>query len=206
MSDRKTPTIGALGIYTLRAPFTIDGNAVYECDSILSFKEAEVEQAHNVLNDFYLANGLSEAIYLSDRDAEVHIVVLKASGKPTIYVPDSYIDSYPNEGVVPYNHVILSISLGALPDQFSLDQVKADISNIVRERLNVNHEVAVHLAPATGAVTQSDHNVAETHRLSGVSDVVTDYEKLRESQSKVRVLTDSVLAYNQLLKDKNIIS
>ena len=127
---RMTPPLLTKGRYTLVNPFVAEDTVLYTCTALRTFAECEVA-GENVLQDVYLKHNLTEREYNRDLDAGALLVTLMSETQPPIFVPDTYIESYPNLSDVVYNHVVLTVSLGSVPDFLNFDFLKAQMAALV---------------------------------------------------------------------------
>jgi len=160
------PIIDALGTYTAKAPFIIEDGAIYISKAIEDFT-ALADRGIDVYSQYYQPNGLSEAQYAEDSTLGVKIVTLySTTGHPTLYIPTSYILSFPSKSLVPYTDLVMSVSLGLIPDAVSLTLLESEIDQAVQDRLGVEPKIELHRLPLTGGVDYNTHVRLETLRAS----------------------------------------
>lgn len=162
-----TPPLLTKGRYTLITPFTALPTTLYTCAAIRTMQECQIH-GEDVLNDIYIKAGLTKADYDRDSKAGAKIVTLLSDEATPIYVPDSYIESYPNYDAVPYSHTVLSIDLGALPDYVSLANLQLEISALTSDVVGKESKVTVHRGASTGLVTPVQHETAEVARVAAI--------------------------------------
>ena len=203
--QRRTPPLYTRGRYELKMPWQVSTAVIYTCTAIRSFTDME-ERGINVLEEIYKEKELDESDYLVDKDADVAIVTLESDQEDTVYVPDSYIITFPNMGVVDYMHTIVSVNFGAIPENISLDFTMQQMANHATEIIGVEPDVEVHRAPSVGVVTPEEHEVAEANRLSKIEMQETDHAqaiRLRQERDK---LQDQVDGLEQIIKDHGLLS
>lgn len=189
--SRMTPQIGATGIYELKTPWTTEFNVIYTCEAIRSFNDCYL-QGLDVYSSLYVTNSLDEATYQADVQANVHIVTLTSKLYPTIYVPDSYILSYPDSGYAPYRHIVISATLGLISDQQDLSFLQTQISNLISDLVGVDVPVNINEAPTLSALTEQEIERLETNRLNAIATRDTDYGKLKRAENTIATLQDKV--------------
>jgi hypothetical protein len=188
---RVTPFIGARGAYTLKPPWEALADTVYTCTGLVSFT-ALLEKGTDVLNEVYVPNGLGEVEYSADLAAGAYIVVLASETAPTLYVPDTYVVSYPDTGLVKYSHIVASASLGALPDELDLSFLQEQLSSTIEGVLGIETEVSIHKAPTTKTITPSQHQTLEAARRAQITLSETDRAKAVKASEEVVRLTEHV--------------
>lgn len=201
---KMTPPLLTKGRYTLIQPFTTDAAVLYTCASLRTFKECEVAGL-DVLNEVYIENGLVASDYQRDYKAGALLVTLMSNTESPIFVPDTYIESYPNLGEVTYNHIILAISLGAIPDFLNLTFLQSQIQAITSDVIGITSEVKLVRADSFGVITPEEHEAMEVARLAAIRLRTTDRAKSIDLQRKCSRLEEQNLILVKLLQDNNII-
>lgn len=179
-----TPPINASGIYTAYAPFTLPLNIVYRCDAIRTFKEL-IKKGINVYTTYYEPHGLSEAVYQADYDLNASIVTLVDGAGGFLYIPNTYIESYPGDAGVTYNRKVLVIELGMLPTQMDVDYIFPLVEDLVHKNLGVANNASVVTAPYTGVITHDQHVTLEAARLVAIRNYKTIQEQLVETKKQL---------------------
>ena len=200
------PSIYARGVYVLNSPWSADSDTIYSCQSIRSFEELH-ERNIDPFEAFYQPKGLSQSDFQQDADAAATIVTLiSEDGTEVIYVPDTYIASFPDTGNIPYHHVILSVDLGGLPETLGLDLIKQQIATTAIEVIGAEAEVNTHIAPTTGTVTNDEHLTLEAARLANIETTRTDRQKYLEQREYSDALEKRIETLETILKENNLIS
>lgn len=158
------------GLFKLRAPFKTTPNTIYTIEAARTFDEIEVAN-EDVMALVYTPVGLTEKEYQADKAALTTIYTLLSDDEPPIYVPGTYIEEYPDDSGIRYEHVILCASLGALPNTLKneLTQLMNEIGELCSD-LTGAEEVKVELAtaPTSSAITVEQHRVAEQNRMARI--------------------------------------
>lgn len=205
---RRTPPIYTSGKYELRLPWVVQDDTVYICNAVRSFPDL-YERNIDVLNEVYIANGLTKTEFDADAAEQATIVTLVSKTGEIIYVPDTYIISYPNMANIVYNRVIVSIDLGTLPDYKDLSALTTMLSSQAAEAIGVVPDVVVHVAQTADYISSSQHDSLETARdaviaATGVTPN-TDKARLKLSELKVNELETKVASYEQIVIDAGIV-
>lgn len=199
-----TPPLLTRGRYTLIAPFTTLPTVLYKCEAIRTFLECQVSGL-DVLNNVYILAGLTSVEYNRDLKAGTKVVTLLSDTETPIYVPDSYIESYPNFDAVNYSHIVGSFDLGALPDFLSLVNLKLEIAALVSDLVGKEPTVTIHRAGSTGLVTPAQHEIAEVARVAAISRRTTHRAENIKLRAQVTTLEEQNVILTQLLKDNGIL-
>ena len=199
----RTPPLHRAGRYTLRAPWAADDSIVFSCMALRSFSDCE-KLGVDVYKTYYQPMGLSTTVYNNDKAANAHIVTLM-SETSVIYVPDSYIESYPSMTEYTYQNVVLSISLGAVPDYIDTTFLNQQLATVVSDVIGIMPTVNVHVSPSTGTVSADQHEIAEAARAAAIKTRQTDYAKLLIAQGTITTLQTKVTALTKLCTDNSLL-
>lgn len=200
----KTPALHAAGLYQLRLPWTIPANVVYECIAVRSFRDY-VQKGEDVYTTYYQPMGLTLAQYEADRALGANLVTLASASNPTIYVPDTYIEAYPFLGDIKYSHVVLSVSLGVVPDKMDLTFVRSQVAAVVSDTIGVVPTVNVNVAPSTGLITQAQHQILETARNAAITNRKTDRARIIELQVLVDAQQQRIAGLEEIIIDAGLL-
>lgn len=200
----KTPPLHAKGVYQLLTPWTIPAGVIYECIAIRDFTDY-LESGQQVLDSIYTPKGLVLADYLADKALGANIITLASPTHPTIHVPDTYIQAYPLLDSVAYDIVVLSVSLGAIPQSLPLTFLKDQIAGVVSDVIGVEATVNVNVAPSSGVVSADQHAAAETVREAAITNRTTDRAKLIALQAQFAAALDQIAGLEQIIIDAGLL-
>lgn len=200
------PPIGTKGLYVLEAPFDgqLELTELYECGAIRYFEDIE-NNGRSVYDLYYKPFGLTETICENDRQTGQVIVTLLSIKYPPVYVPSSYIRSFPDLSSKPYNQVIMTLSLGALPDDVIVEPAATAAANAVSDVIGVKPEIHWGLMPLSGAVTPEQHETREAARQGAILNRDTDYSRVKTLQDQVSMLSQRNKILEQIIKDNNLL-
>lgn len=179
---RVTPPPGSTGLFQLRAPFSINPNIVYHVSALRGFDEL-IARGTDPMALVYTPAGAGDTLYQSDVAAGAMIVALSSDTQPTYYVPDTYIDSYPNMAVVPHSWLVATCSLGMLPDTMDTTGIAQAIKQAISDFTGVESTVTITAAPTTDAVTQTQYVQLVAARQAAIKYRSTAYAEKLQLQS-----------------------
>lgn len=198
-----TPNIYATGKWQLKEPFSVPEDATFTCNSIRSFEELEIKNI-NIFEQYYEPFGLDESTYLADKAIYASIVTLSSRDHPTYYVPDTYILSYPDATPIPYNHMVLSISLGAIPDTLALDDIKNKIQQIVLSDLGNESVVKEHMSSDRPEyISVQDHAIIEAARMQLLESNNSLYTQVKQKDDRIQELSEQVALLQEYINQSN---
>lgn len=201
------PDIGVNGVFSLKEPFNnlLIKDIGYTCTAVRQLTDI-IKAGGDPQALYYTPYNLDSTIYNADVKNNVCIVSLQSSkGGDTVYVPSSYVLSFPKTGGIPYTVTGLGISLGAIPDGLDLTYLKSRIQTVVKDTLGLVSDVEIKTLALseTTLVNQDSHNALETARKNNIADTQTDYSKLlavtkkyQEAVKKIRELENFIISKN----------
>ena len=201
---RRTPPLATRGIYQLRQPWEVPSSKVYTCYAIRSFQDI-YELGEDVYKRYYQPYGVGLSEFEADAEAKAAIVTLISDDHDLVYVPDTYIQAYPEMGVVDYQRVVLSVDFGMLPDFLSLDHIRDQIATVGTEIIGKAPEVGEHVAPVSGAVTPEEHQTLEASRLANIQFRSTDHALYLEQRRLNEALIEKVKTLEQIVIDNGLL-
>lgn len=202
----RTPPIYATGIWRVDDPFVLEPDTIYVCKAVRSLEDIEA-RGIDPFTTFYEPHGLSRDAYDNDVLNMASIVTLMSSTAATLYIPDTYITSFPDTTTMPYSHVVLSVSLGAVPDTLALSDAKQKIEDIVLSSLGITANVREHvsgvLAEGMDVVT---HQSLENQRLVRIENNQSSHAQLQQKNNENLALRQRIQALESVLIDQGIVS
>lgn len=199
-SVRNTPPLHAKGVYTLLAPWVASGDGVYECIALRSFADF-VDRGQDVYQKFYAPKGLDRATYEADKALGAHIVTLQSATSAIIFIPDTYIDTFPDLTGVAYKRIVLSVLLGPLPDDVDLTFTKTSIGDAVSDITGVAATVTEHVAPYAGVVTADQHATLEAARQAAINNRTIDRATVLQQQEVIDAQAQRITDLESIVMD-----
>jgi len=176
------PPIGTAGLYHLDAPFAtlLIADLPYTCIGVRKLSDI-LAAGGNPLKDYYQSNSLTVDKFNEDYANDVCILSLQCSNGALLYVPTSFVLSYPDIGGVPYSTLALAISIGIVPDTLNLSYLQSKIVDDVRDIVGIDAVVnVVAISPPT-LLSYDDSKAIEAARVAKITTTVTDYSKYLET-------------------------
>jgi hypothetical protein len=184
------PTVGSSGVIKLKDPFTglCAENVPYE---VTGLQTLQASSAGNVdpYALYYEPFEISRERFAEDVADKVCIVSLRSSDGETVYVPNSYLESLPVATGVPYGTMLVTVNLGALPQDLSLQYFMTKLAEMARDLMGVqNAPVRAMLASTLTSLSLEDAAAIEGARKAIMENVVTDAAKLRVAEEALFAL------------------
>lgn len=198
------PPIGSRGRFTAAAPFTVNPGVVYQCTALRRFSDIEKQQLR-VEETFYAPFGLGATEVSRDRSQGVYIVTLEADDRAPLYIPTSYITSYPDGAYRTYHRMVVSAEIGPVPDYMDLTFLKAQLAALVSDTTGVEPTVALGIAPMSTTVTPEEHELREIARVNAIKHRTTDYARFLAEREKNQRLEARVRMLEDILRQHDVI-
>lgn len=203
--SRRTPPIDTRGIYELKDPFHASADKVYICHAIRTFKDLR-EQFLDPYELYYEPNGIERSKFEDDRDEGAVIVTLiDEDGEEVIYVPDTYILSFPDMGEIKYQRIVVSVDFGALPEYIPFAHVEEQIGSVAKDVIGVEPNVETHIAPTSNLITPEEHQSLEASRRANISNANTIYALYLEKSRQLDQAQNKLSTLEQILINEGII-
>lgn len=195
---RVTPPMYAKGLFQLRDPFAATPTVQYTVSAIRTFEEIRAK-GDDPLALVYLPRQLTAVEYQADVAAGAAVITLLSATEKPLYVPDTYILSYPNMGAVPYSWLVASASLGMLPDSYDTNLLAEKIKGVISDFIGVESTVNIGRAPTTSAVTDDEHVQLTAARQAAIKNRSTDYASVAQLQQVVASQTERIQQLEALI-------
>lgn len=187
---RLTPPLGIRGLFSLRLPFLATGTVIYRVGAEQTFEDM-IKRGLDPMKVVYEPVGLSTVDYANDQAVGAAIITLLSDTEMPKYVPDTYIDSYPNMGVVAHSRVVMAADLGMLPDTYDLTRAQQAYAKAISDDIGVQPTIVLCVAPVADAITQEQYVQGVNARNAAIKNRTTDYALLLQARDQVAALTQS---------------
>lgn len=196
-----TPEIGAAGKYKYKAPFDTLGNnqTEFTCISVRTLTDC-LSLGENPFKKYYEPHGLTEEQYRSDVSEGASIVGLQSTVGTSLYIPNSYLLSYPDVSGIRYVNIVLGADIGAIPETLNLEVLCTEVQDVLYTRLGVKPEVKPVITSQPALVSYEDHEKMERIRSSTVQEDKSLTAQILELKSQISQLTVQNLAMANYIK------
>lgn len=184
MATKMTPLMYARGTYELKSPWSVPAKKIYTCIAIRSFEDI-YKQNEDVYTAYYKpyiidgsdVNGTTFSFATEAKNLP-NIVTLRSEDNELIYVPDTYISSYPKTDLVPYSNVVVALGFGPLPDELDLSGINQTLIDNVKKYFGVTSTASIMRLPLSTNPTSEEHTQNETLRLGAITSATSLEEQL----------------------------
>lgn len=179
------PFVGAKGAYRLKAPFDalVTSGTVYECVAIRRIADV-VSNGVDAYQKYFSPNNLTETEYQTAITDGVCIISLVGDNGSSIYVPSTYISSYPGMTGVKYSVVVLGVMLGSIPDTLNLDSLKTKLYEMVQGEVGISSTVEEVVVSEVDILTKEDSDRLEAARIAAITNTASNYTQIKQLQAQ----------------------
>lgn len=192
------PPLHAYGLFEVRTPYTVVRTDLYRVTALRTYEEiaAAGRDAYQLA---YVPVGLTKEDMQSDRVNGAIIVTLQSMTSGPVYIPSTYIESFPGMDWVPYSHLVLSVSMGMVPDSLDITPITTMVKNVLSDRLGANVQVKHHRSQVKGSVSETTHKELEIARKAAIQVRETDYSELLAAQRRIAQLEEYVSRLEEIV-------
>lgn len=191
MSTLIIPTIGSKGFFKVKAPFDsyINETEQYTCQGVRSIGDY-IAFNEDPLNNIYLFYGLTEDDFDGHVKDNMMIVSLQSENGQWVYVPASHLLTYPLMNGIPYQVIMLGVSLGAIPNTTDLAPIQTLVSNVIYENYGVMPEIKPVILSKPKLVDSETHTRIEGARLARAVGKKTDFGRFKQLEQQYNALRE----------------
>lgn len=197
---RLTPGPGIKGAFLLRLPFKTVVDLEYTVTAVRSFAEIRARNS-DPQKLIYDVVGLDAAAMQADINEGASIIVLATRTGELMYVPDTYIESYPYMGSIPYSHLIASASLGMIPDSLDTTQIEQVIASAISDFIGVQPTVFITRGEISDVITEERHVQLTISRQEAVKNRETDRAAVLRLTAQLQAANDRIAEYELIIQD-----
>lgn len=201
MSLNYIPTVGSKGVYKLAAPFDqlMAVGEYYICKSVRKISEilANNDDPEKLV---YTRYGLDQEIYTQHKTEDMEIVYLQSEKGHWLYVPASFIQEFPDPNGVIYRAVGISVLLPAIPVGYQLDQLKTEITGMVKDITGLRCTIKQTFTSRPLAVPVEKHEATQQTRAIERALSPDIYSRYRKLQLENDILAAKVQALEQHIR------
>ena len=201
MSLNYIPTVGSKGVYKLAAPFDqlMAVGEYYICKSVRKISEilANNDDPEKLV---YTRYSLDQEIYTQHKTEDMEIVYLQSEKGHWLYVPASFIQEFPDPNGVIYRAVGISVLLPAIPVSYQLDQLKTEITGVVKDITGLRCTIKQTFTSRPLAVPVEKHEATQQTRAIERALSPDIYSRYRKLQLENDILVAKVQALEQHIR------
>jgi hypothetical protein len=191
-----TPPINTEGVFKINNPFSLPQDVMFNVDEHRNF--AALQRANiDPFTKYYQPVGVSNSDYLEDAAAGASIVTFKSADGQVVYIPDTYIETYPGAAGVAYVRNVLVWDLGPVPDYVDVSTLNADAKAVLEKGLGVTVTGLITTLAFEGVISDEDHVRMEAERKAKIRQTTPLSEQvatLTARNTELQTLVDRLMA------------
>lgn len=191
-----TPPVNTEGIFKVNTPFSLPQDVMFRVDAILNFADI-VRRGEDPYAKYYAPLNISNSDYLDDAKVGASILTLKSNDGQLVFIPDTYIETYPGAAGVSYVRNVLVWDCGPVPDYVDINAANADAMAVLAKALGVVITPSVTTLAYEGVISDEDHVRMEAERKARIRQTVPLSEQLAIAESRnaeLQKLNDNLIA------------
>lgn len=186
-----TPPVNVTGEFSALAPYELDAGMIYKCHAIRSFDELAARNI-DVYKEFYANKELEYSIYQRDNELHASIITLLSAEDKYVYVPNTYMESYPGMAGIPYQRKVIFIELGLLPETININYMVPQLRDYVTKAVGVSANPRIGIVPYTGSIDHKQHIQLERTRRATIQGYTTFEEQIADLTKQKDALIKTV--------------
>lgn len=198
IKKKATPLLKMRGRYTLVMPWVANPTTLYTCKGLRTFSEL-VDSGEDIYSKYYLPKNLTEADFKEDWDNDATLAILNGDNGEIIYVPDTYIVSYPTMEAPSYGHLVFSGSFGPMRLDLNLDFFVSKMKEVASDVIGLEPEIYIEILDGNTVLSQQDADALEAARLNAIKIRTTTYAELLELRDRYAVAQQQIEDLQSLL-------
>jgi hypothetical protein len=205
--SKRTPNLFASGRFTLAAPFNTRLNPAtdYTCIAIRSFEDFIAEGDLDIFEQYYVPDGIPRSTFDSDVIEKAAIITLQNTDGDIVHVPDTFIAKYPSGSSAGWSRVVISVDLGAVPDQVILDHLLTVLANATRDTVGVTPTVKLNKMTTPNSLTQNDIDLWLAATQANITRTKTDYALAKDKNLSLQAAVEQIQLLSNALIERGIV-
>lgn len=184
------PTVGAKGLWKLRAPYDnlLPLNTALTCTAISNYGQL-INMGIDVFDTYYDKHSLNKETYES-HIPDGRIIFLKTDNNKRYSFPLHYLESYPIGTGVAYASMGIGVRLGAMPVNTSIDLLIQQIEELVHLNVGVETHTEAMILSEQVIVDNAEHGRLEKVRAAkkqASTPALQRIESLTETKKQIEV-------------------
>lgn len=190
------PPLETKGRFVLKAPFSADPTKLYTVIGLRKFMEL-VGSSVDVFKTYYSPMGLKESDYDNDYKAKATLVILYSEDGGMLFVPSTYIQSFPSQSIPSYGNYVISALLGPFRTDYDFSFTKQKVAEVLSNTLGIEPEMYVDSIGESQVMTVENAEVLEANRQAAINDRQTSYAKLLTKDATITELQAQIAALQE---------
>lgn len=187
------PYINAAGTWVLKAPYDtlLSKQERYTCISVTKLEKL-VSMGDEPYDDYYEPKAIPQDTYQNDLISQVCIITVRDEAGQLYRFPSSYLVSFPSGNGVEYGVLGLAVTIGALPIDTNLTELKQRVKDLVKDTVGVEGDVVSLLLSNPEIVSFASHESMKASRKLNIRESNTTPAQVKVLESELRAARNKI--------------
>jgi hypothetical protein len=187
------PYINAAGTWVLKAPYDtlLSKQERYTCISVTKLEKL-VSMGDEPYDDYYEPKSIPQDTYQNDLISQVCIITVRDEAGQLYSFPSSYLVSFPSGNGVEYGVLGLAVTIGPLPIDTNLTELKQRVKDLVKDTVGVEGDVVSLLLSNPEIVSFASHESMKASRKLNIRESNTTPAQVKALESELRAARNKI--------------
>lgn len=187
------PYINAAGTWVLKAPYDtlLSKQERYTCISVTKLEKL-VSMGDEPYDDYYEPKSIPQDTYQNDLISQVCIITVRDEAGQLYNFPSSYLVSFPSGNGVEYGVLGLAVTIGPLPIDTNLTELKQRVKDLVKDTVGVEGDVVSLLLSNPEIVSFASHESMKASRKLNIRESNTTPAQVKALESELRAARNKI--------------
>ena len=187
------PYINAAGTWVLKAPYDtlLSKQERYTCISVTKLEKL-VSMGDEPYDDYYEPKSIPQDTYQDDLISQVCIITVRDEAGQLYSFPSSYLVSFPSGNGVEYGVLGLAVTIGPLPIDTNLTELKQRVKDLVKDTVGVEGDVVSLLLSNPEIVSFASHESMKASRKLNIRESNTTPAQVKALESELRAARNKI--------------
>lgn len=208
------PPTDTVGIWKVKLPYTVKATQPYWLVAVRMFEDI-TKTGQDVYKTYYepyikngdLIPGTGDTFsFQNEIDARARILTIKSEAGEVLYIPSTFVESFPDTDITLYRPMIISINLGIFRDGYDYSILLQELEEVCKASTGVdNVQTAIHAAPSTDGLSVADMEALELARLNKTANTETNIERVVRLEAENAQLRDTNAKAMEVLRKHDLL-
>lgn len=187
------PYINAAGTWVLKAPYDtlLSKQERYTCISVTKLEKL-VSMGDEPYDDYYEPKSIPQDTYQNDLISQVCIITVRDEAGQLYSFPSSYLVSFPSGNGVEYGVLGLAVTIGPLPIDTNLTELKQRVKDLVKDTVGVEGDVVSLLLSNPEIMSFASHESMKASRKLNIRESNTTPAQVKALESELRAARNKI--------------
>ncbi len=209
------PPCNTVGIWKVKLPYSVKASLPYWLIAVRMFEDitkigVDVYKAYYepYIKNGELIPGTGNTFNFDDEiKAGARILTLKSEDGQVLYIPSTFVETFPSTDIVLYRPMIVSINMGIFREDMDYSLLLQALEETCKANTGVdNVQVAIHAGPSTDGLSVSDMEALEIARQNKMANTETNIEKVVRLEKENAQLRDTLNKAIIVMRGANLIT